>query len=304
MQIGIVYPQTEYPTDFGAARAFAQQAQALGYTHILAYDHVLGADPNRPGGWKGPYTYRESFHEPFVLFGYLAGVVERIGFVTGVIVLPQRQTALVAKQAATLDVLSGGRLRVGVGVGWNEVEYQALGEDFATRGRRSEEQAEVLRRLWKEPLVSFKGNWHTVDKAGINPLPLQQPLPLWFGGHADAVLERVARLGDGWLPNYPTATEAAPALALLDAQLAAHGRTRTDIGIEPRLSYGTGDPAQWRKLLDGWQAAGATHMTLNTMRLGLAGADAHLAAMRRFAQEMGLPRQSEGDAAVAPWWQV
>ncbi len=288
MQIGIVYPQTEYPTDAGAARAFAQQAEALGYTHILAYDHVLGANPDRPGGWKGPYTYRETFHEPFVLFGFLAGVVARIGFVTGVIVLPQRQTALVAKQAATLDVLCGGRLRVGVGVGWNEVEYQALGEDFANRGRRSEEQAELLRHLWAEPLVTFAGNWHTVEAAGINPLPLQQPLPLWFGGHANAVLERVARLGDGWLPNYRTAADAAAPLALLDERLAAHGRSRADIGIEPRLSYGEGDPAEWRTLIDGWAAAGATHMTLNTMRLGLQGPDAHLAAMRRFAEEMGL----------------
>lgn len=291
MQIGIVYPQTEYPTDAGAARAFAQQAEALGYSHILAYDHVLGADPDRPGGWKGPYTYRESFHEPFVLFAYLAGVVERIGFVTGVIVLPQRQTALVAKQAATLDVLCGGRLRVGVGVGWNEVEYQALGADFATRGRRSEEQATLLRELWTEPLVSFEGKWHTVDKAGINPLPLQRPIPLWFGGHADVVLERVARLGEGWLPNYATAAEAAPALDLLDAHLAEHGRTRRDIGIEPRLSYGAGDPAVWRARMGGWAQAGATHITLNTMRLGLQGADAHLAAMRRFAQEMGLDGQ-------------
>ena len=291
MQIGIVYPQTEYPTDAGAARAFAQQAEALGYSHILAYDHVLGADPDRPGGWKGPYTYRESFHEPFVLFAYLAGLVERIGFVTGVIVLPQRQTALVAKQAATLDVLCGGRLRVGVGVGWNEVEYQALGADFATRGRRSEEQAALLRQLWTEPLVSFEGKWHTVDKAGINPLPLQRPIPLWFGGHADAVLARVARWGDGWLPNYATAAAAGSALATLDAQLAAHGRMRADIGIEPRLSYGAGNPTEWHTLIDGWRAAGATHMTLNTMRLGLQGADAHLAAMRRFAEEMSLDRQ-------------
>jgi probable F420-dependent oxidoreductase len=288
MQIGVVYPQTEYPTDAGAVRAFAQQAEALGYTHILAYDHVLGADPNRPGGWQGPYTFRETFHEPFVLFGYLAGVVQRIGFVTGVIVLPQRQTALVAKQAATLDVLCNGRLRVGVGIGWNPVEYQALGEDFATRGRRSEEQAVLLRQLWTEPLLSFAGKWHTVDKAGINPLPLQRPIPLWFGGHANAVLERVARLGDGWLPNFPTAADAAPALDVLDARLAAHGRTRADIGIEPRLSYGAGDPAQWRTLIDGWRDAGATHMTLNTMRLGLEGADAHLDAMRRFVEEMGL----------------
>ncbi len=288
MQIGIVYPQTEYPTDSGAVRAFAEHAEGLGFTHILAYDHVLGADPNRPGGWTGPYTHRETFHEPFVLFGFLAGIVQRIGFVTGVIVLPQRQTALVAKQAATLDVLCDGRLRIGVGVGWNEVEYQALGEEFATRGRRSEEQAELLRKLWSDPVVSFAGRWHVVDKAGINPLPLQRKLPLWFGGHADVVLERVARLGDGWLPNFTSAADAAHALEVLDARLAAYGRVRSDIGIEPRLGYGTGEVGRWRELIAGWEAAGATHMTLNTMRLGLEGADAHLAAMRHFAQEMGL----------------
>ncbi|MGL4648783.1 MAG: LLM class F420-dependent oxidoreductase [Caldilineaceae bacterium] len=286
MRIGIVYPQTEYPTDRAALRDFAHAARDLGFTHILAYDHVLGANPNRPDGWKGPYTYRESFHEPLVLFAYLAAVLDEMEFVTGVIVLPQRQTALVAKQAATLDLLCNGRLRVGVGIGWNEVEYQALGSDFATRGRRSEEQAALLRRLWSEELVTFNGTWHNVPDAGINPLPIQRPIPLWFGGHAEAIYARIARYGDGWLPNYPTAAEAAPALDALDRALEAEGRTRAQIGIEPRLLYGEGKPEVWGPLLEGWRAAGATHITLNTMRSGLRGADAHLAAMERFSHSM------------------
>jgi probable F420-dependent oxidoreductase len=286
MRIGVVYPQTEYSIDPGAIRAFAQTAEDLGFSHILIYDHVLGASPDRPGGWSGPYTHLDPFQEPFVLFGYMAAITQRIEFATGIIVLPQRQTALVAKQAATLDILCGGRLRLGVGIGWNTVEYQALNEDFHTRGKRSEEQVEVLRRLWCQPLVNFTGKWHTIVDAGLNPLPVQRPIPIWFGGHADAVLERVARLGDGWLPNYRSAGDAAEILAALDRHLAAAGRTRADIGIEPRLHYGRGNPDEWIELIDGWGAAGATHMTLNTMKLGFTTPELHLAAMQRFAHEM------------------
>jgi len=290
MRIGIVYPQTEYPSDRSAVREFGFAAQELGYTHILAYDHVLGANPQRPGGWTGPYTHLDPFHEPFVLFSYLAALLEEMEFVTGVIILPQRQTALVAKQAASLDWLCNGRLRVGVGIGWNAVEYEALGEDFSNRGRRSEEQAELLRRLWSDELVTFQGQWHTVSDAGLNPLPKQRPIPLWFGGHADAIYARIARWGAGWLPNYRTADEAQPALEALDHALEQHGRKRSDIGIEPRLLYGDGKPETWGPLLEGWQAAGATHITLNTMRSGLRGAEAHLAAMRHFAEQMHISR--------------
>lgn len=286
MKLGIVYPQTEYPTDAGAVRDFALLAEELGFTHILAYDHVLGANPNRPGGWTGPYTFRDPFQEPFTLFAYMAGISRRIEFVTGVLVLPQRQTALVAKQAATLDVLSGGRLRLGVGIGWNTVEYEALGEEFGNRGRRSQEQVELMQRLWTEELVTFRGKWHTVEDAGINPLPVQRPIPVWFGGHADAVLERVARLGQGWLPNVRSLADAAPDLARLDRHLAACGRTRAEIGIEARITYGAGNPAEWRAQMDGWAAAGATHVSVNTMRLGLSGAQAHLDAMRHLAREL------------------
>jgi probable F420-dependent oxidoreductase len=180
MQIGVVFPQTEIGNDPAAIRDYAQAAVGLGFSHVLAYDHVLGANPQRPGGWSGPYTHLTPFHEVFVLFGYLAAVTHQLGLTAGVIILPQRQTALVAKQAASLDVLSGGRLRLGVGLGWNEVEYTSLNENFHNRGKRIEEQVELMRKLWTDPLVNFKGKWHTIPDAGLNPLPVQRP-PSRFG---------------------------------------------------------------------------------------------------------------------------
>jgi len=286
MQIGLVYPQTEYPADPAAVRDYAQTAEALGYRHILAYDHVLGANPDRPGGWTGPYTYQTPFMEPFVLFSHMAAVTTRLGFATGILILPQRETALVAKQAATLDVLCGGRLRLGIGTGWNEVEYVAQGQDFHTRGRRQEEQIEVLRALWTQELVTFKGSWHDIPDAGLNPLPVQRPIPLWFGGHADAVLRRLARLGDGWMPGFRTAEAAADALATLDGYLAEAGRSRADIGLEPRLHWGDGDLDALGRTLAGWRAAGATHVSLNTMGAGFKTAGEHLAAVRQFAEKL------------------
>ncbi|HOU40555.1 MAG TPA: LLM class F420-dependent oxidoreductase [Promineifilum sp.] len=286
MQIGLVYPQTEYPADPAAVRDYAQTAEALGFAHVLAYDHVLGANPDRPGGWSGPYTYQTSFMEPFLLFTYMAAVTTRLGFATGILILPQRETALVAKQAATLDVLCGGRLRLGIGTGWNEVEYIALGQDFHTRGRRQEEQIEVLRALWTQELVTFKGRWHDIPDAGLNPLPVQRPIPLWLGGHADAVLRRLARLGDGWLPGFRTAEAATGALATLDGYLAEAGRSRADIGLEPRLHWGDGDLDALGRTLAGWRAAGATHVSLNTMGAGFKTAGEHLAAVRQFAEKL------------------
>jgi probable F420-dependent oxidoreductase len=288
VKIGVTFPQTEFGSDSIAVRDYAQTAEALGFTHILAYDHVLGANPDRPGGWSGAYTHQSAFLEPFVLFSYMAAVTQKIGFITGILILPQRQTALVAKQAATLDVLSGGRFRLGVGLGWNTVEYTALNEDFGNRGRRVEEQIDLLRQLWTQPLVNFKGQWHTIPDAGINPLPVQRPIPIWFGGHADAVLHRVARMGDGWLPLRRTPADAQPALEQLDRYLAEAGRTRADIGLEPRLQYGNGDPEAWRALVQGWQDVGATHLSLNTMGSGFTTPAAHLTALRAFAEAVGL----------------
>jgi probable F420-dependent oxidoreductase len=285
MHLGLVYPQTEYPADPIAIRDYAQAAEALGYSHILAYDHVLGANPDRPGGWNGPYTHRNPFIEPFLLFTYMAAVTTRLGFIPGILILPQRETALVAKQAATLDVLCGGRFRLGIGVGWNEVEYVALGQDFHTRGKRQEEQIEVLRLLWTQELVTYKGRWHDIPDAGLNPLPVQRPIPLWFGGHADAVLRRLARLGDGWLPGFRTAEAAAGHLETLDRYLAEAGRSRADLGLEARLHWASGNLDALGRTVEEWRAAGATHVSLNTMGVGFKTPDEHQNAIRLFAEE-------------------
>jgi probable F420-dependent oxidoreductase len=287
MKIGVVYPQNEIKNPGPAfIRDFAQTAESLGYTHVLAYDHVLGANPDRPGGWRGPYTYVDPFIEPFLLYTYMAAVTQQLAFITGIIILPQRETALVAKQAATLDVLCNGRFRLGVGIGWNPVEYVALNQNFHTRGRRLDEQIEVLRLLWTQPLVTYQGRWHDIRDAGLNPLPVQRPIPIWFGGHADPVLRRVARAGDGWLPNYRTAEIARPHLETLDNYLAENGRSRADIGLEPRLRYGDGNLDELATILEDWKAAGATHITLNTLYSSLATPEDHMAAIRRFAEQL------------------
>ncbi len=288
LKIGVVYPQTEYGNDPQAIRDYAQTAEALGYTHILAYDHVVGANPDRPGGWMGPYTSQTPFQEPFVLFAFMAGVTHTIGLTTGIIILPQRQATLVAKQTATLDVLSGGRLRLGVGIGWNWVEYQALDQDFNNRGRRMEEQIDLLRRYWIENTFTFEGNWHTVPDAGINPRPIQQPIPIWFGGHAEAALKRAARLGDGWMPNYYTPEEAVEALDLIKRILDEQGRDPAGFGLESRLKYSKGDANAWEPWIRSWQAAGATHVCLNTMGEGFSSPQEHLKAITKFAQWAGL----------------
>ena len=288
MQIGVVYPQTEFGDDPAAIKDYAQTVEGLGFSHVLAYDHILGANPDRPGGWSGPYTHESAFMEPLVLFTYMAAVTERLGFASGIIILPQRQTAVVAKQAACLDVLCGGRLRLGVGLGWNEVEYVALNQDFHTRGKRIEEQVEVLQRLWTEPLVTFKGRWHTIQDAGLKPMPVQRPIPIWFGGQAEPVLKRVARMGDGWMPNTGAPESARPLLEKLDGYLAENGRSRADIGIEARLKFVPGQPEAWRQQANAWQQSGATHLSINTMGAGFQTPQEHLAALAEFAHELGL----------------
>jgi probable F420-dependent oxidoreductase len=288
MKCGVVFPQTEFPNDPIAIRDFAQAAEGLGYNHILAYDHLLGANPDRPGGWSGPYTYTDPFQEPLILFSYLAGVTTKLAFITGIIILPQRETVLFAKQAASLDGLCGGRLRLGVALGWNKVEYISQNKDFHNRGTRFEEQIDVLRKLWTSELVTYNGRWHTIPDAGLNPLPIQQPIPLWFGGHADPVLYRVAKLSDGWLPNYRSAEDAAHALAQLRTYAEDAGRRMDQIGIEPRLRYESGDPSVWQDLAEGWRSAGATHLTVITMGAGFFTPQAHIQAITRYAQALQL----------------
>ncbi len=289
MNFGVVFPQTEIGEDPAAIRDYAQAAEALGYHHVLAYDHVLGANPDRPGGWaRRAYDYHSAFHEVLVLFGYLAGITRRLELVTGILILPQRQTALVAKQTATLDLLSGGRLRLGVGLGWNEVEYIGLNENFHNRGRRSEEQVALLRRLWTEPLVDTQGQWHTIPDAGINPLPTQRPIPIWFGGDSEPALQRAARIGDGWMPNFRNPADARASFEMLDRFLDEAGRSRQQFGVEARLSYGAGDPKAWEALMAGWQAQGATHLSFNTMGSGFRTPQEHIQALRKFAEFAGI----------------
>jgi probable F420-dependent oxidoreductase len=288
MKIGVVFPQNEFGNEPAAIKDYAQAVEQMGYSHIIAYDHVLGANPERPGGWTGPYTHETPFHEPFVLFGFMAAVTERVEFCPGVIILPQRQTALVAKQAATLDVLCGGRFRLGVGLGWNEVEYVALNEDFHNRGKRIEEQVALMRELWTKPLVTIDGRWHHIPDAGIKPLPVQQPIPIWFGGTADAALRRIARLADGWFVNLRDPASAPPQVEKMRGYLREAGREPADFGIEGRMPVGAANPAEWRVAIDSWMGMGATHLSVNTMRQGFATPQAHLEALGAFASEMKL----------------
>lgn len=283
MRIGVIYPHFEFGSDPSAIRDYAQTAEELGYDHLGADDHVIGPNPDRPGGWTGWVTNETAFFEPFVLFSFMASVTRRVEFETCVLLLPQRQAVLVGKQAAGLDLLSGGRLRLGVGIGWNEIEYLSLGEDFHTRGKRVEEQIELLRCLWTEAHFDFQGKWHTIPDAGISPLPLQRPIPIWFGGQSEPVIHRAARIADGWMPLYATPEQARPGLELLDRSLEEAGRSRVGFGLEARIPYG-GGPRIWAPLLSGWEAVGATHISLVTTGCGLETPSAHLEALCRFRQ--------------------
>jgi probable F420-dependent oxidoreductase len=281
MQVGVVFPQAEIGDDPGIIRDFAQTAEELGFSHILAYDHVLGAvHAGRVPPLTVPHTEETVFHEPFVLFAYLAGVTRRIGFTSGVLILPQRQTALVAKQAAELQILSGGRLRLGVGIGWNYVEYESLGIPYRDRGKREEEQVQLLRRLWNEQVVDFSGRFHRVDRAGLRPLP-QQPIPIWFGGYAEALLDRTARVGDGLIGGGPAI--GAEIIAHVRSLAASYGRNPAALGFDAQLRYERG-PDRWQADTQRWQQAGGTHASLNTMGQGLLSPRAHLDALRRYAE--------------------
>jgi probable F420-dependent oxidoreductase len=280
MQVGVVFPQTEIGADVGGVRAYAEAVQDMGYEHLLAYDHVLGADPAGYPGWPGPYTHKSMFHEPFALFGFIAGIAPRLGLVTGVIILPQRQTALVAKQAIEIDVLTNGRFRLGVGIGWNWVEYEGLGKDFKNRARRFEEQIELIRRLTTEPVITFEGRYETVRAAGLNPLPIQRPLPIWIGGSAEPALKRAAEIGDGFFPQRPLEGGWPATIAKMRVWREAAGKSWDGFGVEARLNAGTGTPDEWRKTVEQWRGLGATHISVNTMGGGLEGPDAHVARLR------------------------
>jgi probable F420-dependent oxidoreductase len=286
MRIGVVFPQTELGGDAGAVRAYGQRVQELGFTHILAYDHVVGADPEVHRDWREPYDVHTTFHEPLVMFGYLAAVTT-LELVTGIIILPQRQTVLVAKQAAEVDLLSGGRLRLGVGLGWNAVEYEALGEDFTNRGKRSEEQVELMRRLWTEQTVTFNGRYHRVTGAGLAPLPAQRPIPVWFGAATPRAYERAGRLGDGWFPMVPPGPALDDARVVVERAATEAGRDPATLGMEGRASW-SGDEDKITEQLAQWKQAGATHLSVNTMGAGLPTVDDHLAVLEGIATDFGL----------------
>ncbi len=280
MRLGVVYPQTEIGNDPAVVRDYGQAAEALGYRHVLAFDHVLGGNAETHA-LRGPYKHTDAFHEPFVLFGFLAAATKAMEFVTGIIILPQRQTALVAKQAATLDLLCEGRLRLGVAIGWNHVEYEALGMNYRNRGRRIEEQVALMRTLWTRELVTFEGDDHKITDAGLNPLPVQRPIPIWFGGHADAGLRRFARLGDGWFPLFAPDEAGAAELEKFRGYVRDAGRDPGDVGIESWLDIAGKTPDQWRAQAEAWKALGATHYSVNTMGAGIASPRAHIETIER-----------------------
>jgi probable F420-dependent oxidoreductase len=286
LQIGVVYPQIELRGDPDAVRRIGTGIENLGFDHLLAYDHVLGAvHAGRTPALTGPYTEHDPFHDPLVMFAYLAGITERIGFTTGVLILPQRQTALVARQAADVDLLSGGRLRLGVGIGWNQVEYEALGQDFRTRGAREEEQIRLLRRLFTEPVIDFSGRFDRIDRAALVPKPARS-IPIWLGGSGDAAFERAARLADGFIFGGGS-TRAIDAWRQLRDRVSGLGRPAEDFGAD-YMARATGDVRELAAEIDAWREAGGTHVSVITMGLGLDSADGHLDYLASVADTLSL----------------
>jgi len=283
MQIGAVLPHNEIGTDPGAIKAYAQGLEAQGITHLLIYDHVLGANPDRPGGFRGPYDKDVAFHEPMTTFSFIAAVTEKLELVTTILILPQRQAVLVAKQAAELAILSGNRFRMGVGTGWNEVEYVGLNVPFERRGARQVEQIEVMRRLWRDDTVDFAGEFHRIDKASILPRPTQ-PVPIWFGGGAPTVLKRCAEIGDGWMPIMGPNDAARDALATMNAHREAAGLRWDSFGVQAQAQYAGGNPERWASHAARWEALGATHLAVATHNAGPTDVDGHLARVGEYVK--------------------
>ena len=293
MRLGVTIPQREIEPDVGALTEFVQAAESLGYDYVMTGDHVLGANVASRPEWRGPYGHTDLWHEPMVLFGYLAGVTQKVELATSILILPQRQTTLMAKQAAEVDVLSGGRLRLGIGVGWNSVEYEALGQSFGDRGRRCEEQMEVMRALWTQELVTYRGRWHTIADAGINPLPVQRPIPIWIGGgpgsvgnaadiESDRVLRRIARMADGWFPSLSDMDDCRAAAARLHEYARQEGRDPGDIGIQGSVSAVDGTPDSWVQRVREWRALGATHISARIGGARLTSVQHYIEVLARF----------------------
>jgi probable F420-dependent oxidoreductase len=296
MKFGTFLPQIGGVHDPVACRDYAQAAEALGYDFLNGYEHVIVADPSdRPPDIRFSFTHESFLHEPFVLFGYLGGLTTRIEFSTSIMILPQRQTALFAKQAAEVDYLTGGRLRLGLGLGWNTYEYEAMGADWHTRGTRVAEQVEVLRALWTHPTIDYKGRWHRIDRAGINPLPVQRPIPIWFGGYADAVLRRTAKIGDGWLPlQRPDDERMLGLLKTLRRYVMDAGRSQSEVGLQGRVVLTNRSPDDWRADIAAWETLDASHVIVSTDEPGFGDLERHMRFLREFAEAAELqPYQSQ-----------
>jgi probable F420-dependent oxidoreductase len=284
MQLNAMFPTRDIGDDPAKIRDWAQAAEDLGYACIEVPDHVLGAAAR--DGWTPRYNETDPFHETFVTLGFLAAVTKKIRLSSGILIAPQRQTALIAKQAAEVDLLSGGRLRLGIGNGWNHVEYEALGTDWKTRGARQAEQVQVLRRLWSGELVDFDGRFHQLKAVNIVPPPVQRPIPIWFGGSSEAVVKRAARLGDGWMPIMDADGEAERKLALLQDEMGRQGRDRAKFGLEAWLRMNEADPQQWGEAAAGWRRLGADFVMLYPM-YRVPNYEGQIAMLRRFKEVAG-----------------
>jgi probable F420-dependent oxidoreductase len=284
MKLGVVFPQTEIGSDPDRIRNYARGVEEAGFDHLVSYDHVLGHRPVDPVAWAGlgPYTDEHAFHEVFVLFSHLAAITSHLEFATEVLVLPQRQTVLVAKQAAELQLLSGGRLRLGIGVGWNPEEFRALGMNFHDRGKRVVEQVEVLRRLWSDELTTLDGHFHTIRDGAVNPLP-PRPIPIWIGGHAPVALKRAAAIADGLMLEH-SLQEAPAVIATVRAGLLAAGRDPTAFGLAARIQLRKGEVDSALDEARAWEGVGASHLSVSTMDEGIKDPDSHLRLARSFIE--------------------
>lgn len=297
MQFGIALPHTEIAADPAALREWAQGVEAIGFDHVRLPDHVLGASRKSRPNWTGLYDVETPFYEPLMTIGFLAGVTSRLGFLSSILILPQRPTALVAKQAAIADLFSGGRMRLGVGIGWNEVEYEALGVDFARRGDIYEEQIAVLRELWTKEAVTLDLPYHKIDDAGICPLPVQRPIPIWMGGGIDPanvrpagekVMRRIARLADGWMPVCPPDEQAMAIFETFFGYCREYGRDPSTIGIEVSIRGSAEMRDKWPELVAAWTRMGATHIGFNTMGDGLRGPEQHLRRLEEIREALAI----------------
>ena len=281
MEIGAVFPHNEIGTDPQAIKDYAQGVEELGVTHLLIYDHVLGADRDRPGGFEGPYDKDVAFHEPFTTFAFIAAVTKKLDMITTVMILPQRQTVLVAKQAAELAILSNNRFKLGIGVGWNAVEYTGLNENFKNRGKRQEEQVELMRLLWESEILEYKGDYHHIDKASINPRP-SKSVPIWFGGGAPQLIERCADLGDGWIPLMGPNEAARKTLAAIKEKRKSKGLDWDNFGVQAQAQYAGGDAERWNKHAEKWRNLGASHLAIATHNAEPTNVDGHLGRIKEY----------------------